>query len=63
MCHTLMFDLNKQKIFLTFFLLFFAFFSTLPSTQTIKVIDLIFFNELALKNWAMNMHLNPIPIL
>ena len=28
---------------------FFAFLSTLPSTQTIKVIDLTFFNKLALK--------------
>ena len=32
------------------------FFPTLPSTQTIKVIGIIFFFELAIKNWAMNMH-------
>ena len=56
MCHTFKLVLNKKKynIFFTFFK---AFFSTLPSTQTIKVIDLIFFfNELALKNWPINMH-------
>ena len=29
--------------------IFHTFFSTLPSTQTIKVIDLFFFNELTLK--------------
>ena len=53
----------KQKNICYIFLSFFwHFFSILPSTQTIKVIDLIFFDELALKNWAMNMHLNP-PIL
>ena len=40
MCHTLIFVLNKKKIFLNFL----AFFPTLPSTQTIKVIDLIFFS-------------------
>ena len=60
MCHTLIFVLNKKKYFLHFF----GIFSTLPRTQTIKVIDLIFFfNELALKNWAINMHINPIAIL
>ena len=37
--------------------------STLPRTQNIKVIGLIFFYELAFKTWAMNMHFNPIPIL
>ena len=41
----------------------FCIFLTLPSTQTDKVIDLIFFNELALNNWAMNMHFNPVPII
>ena len=54
---------TQYQVIFNIFLTFFAFFSTLPSTQTIKVIDLIFFNELALKNWAMNMHFNPIPIL
>ena len=49
---------------LIFVCLLWAFLLTLPSIQTIKVIDLIFFlNELALKNWAMNMHINSIPIL
>ena len=38
MCHTLIFVLNKKKYFYHFL----AFFSTLPSTKTIKVIDLIF---------------------
>ena len=63
--HVSHFDIcfKQNKIFLTFVLPFFGIFSTLPSTQTIKVIDLIFFNELALKNWAMNMHFNPVPIL
>ena len=45
------------------FLLIFAFFSTLPSPETIKVIDQIFFNELAIKNWSMNMHFNPVTFL
>ena len=44
MCHTLIFVLNQKKIFFTFFLPFFAFFSTLPKTQTIKVINLVFFS-------------------
>ena len=59
MCHILIFVVNKTKIFFTFFYLFLAFFSTLPSTQTIKVIDLIFFNELALKNWALEHAFQP----
>ena len=50
MCHTLIFVINKTKTKKK------VIFSTLPSTQTTKVIDLIFFNELAFKNWAMNMH-------
>ena len=54
---------TKQKYILHFLELFLTFFLTLPSTQTIKVIDLIFFNELALKNWAMNMHYTPLTIL
>ena len=33
------------------------------STQNIKVIYLICFNELALKNRVMNMHFNPLPKL
>ena len=38
--------------------------STLPSTQTVKVIGLsFFFFELAMKNWTMNMHFNPLLIL
>ena len=49
---------TKNKIFVFFFLHFFN-----PSAQTIKAIDLLFFNELALKNWAMNVHLNHISIL
>ena len=51
MCHTLIFVLNKKNIFNIFLTFFQAIFSTPPSTQTIKVIDLIFFfNELALIN-------------
>ena len=57
MRHTLIFVLNQKNICL------FVFFSTLPSTQTIKVIDLIFFQWAGLENWALNMHFNPIPIL
>ena len=53
----------KTNFFFTFFELFLAFFSTLPSAQAIKVIGLIFFNELALKNWALNMNFNPLSIL
>ena len=45
------------------FLPFFGLFSTFLSAQTIKINSLIFFNELALKNWSMNMYFNPIPIL
>jgi len=58
MCHI---DIcfKQKKIFFSPFL---TFFSTLPGTQTIKVIDLIFFNELAMINWAMNMHFKPLPL-
>ena len=38
MCHTLIFVLNKKKI-----RPFFDIFLILPSTQNVKVIDLIFF--------------------
>ena len=58
MCHTFIFVNKTKKLFFFSFLNLFA---TLPSTQTIKVIDLIFFNDLALANWAMQMHFNPIP--
>ena len=48
---------ETKKYFFIFFTPFYAFFSTLPSTQTMRVIALIFFFELqAMKNWAMNMH-------
>ena len=30
--------------------------------MSVKVISLIFFNEVALKNWSMNIHFKPIPI-
>ena len=60
MCQT--FKIFKKMFFFTF-LTFFDIFSTLLSTQTIKVIKIIFFNELALRIWAMHMHFNPIPIL
>ena len=61
-CVTLSYLLIKQKnYFFRFSEPFLAFFSTLPSTQTIKVIGLTFFNDLALANWAMHMHFNPIP--
>ena len=53
---------TKKKFFI--FLPFLWIFSTLPSTQTIKLFrSNFFFFELPMKNWAMNMHLNPIPIL
>jgi len=41
-------------------ILILALFSTHPSTQTIKITGFIFFSKLALKNWAMNVHFNPI---
>ena len=46
------FVLTKTNFFFTVF----GFFSTLPNTQTINVIDLFFSNELPLKNWAMITH-------
>ena len=59
MRHNLIFVLNK-KIFFTF-LTFFGIFSTLPNTQTIKVIDQFIFSiSLALKNRPMNMHVKDI---
>ena len=62
--HVSHFDICLNFFFFFIFLtLFFDIFSNFPSTQTIEVIDLIFFNELTLKNWAMNMHFNSIPIL
>ena len=51
MCHTLIFVLNKKKYFLHFLDLFFVIFSTLPSIQTIKVIDLIFFQWAGLEKY------------
>ena len=60
MCQT--FKIFKKMFFFTF-LTFFDIFSTLLSTQTIKVIKIIFFNELAFRIWAMHMHFNLIPIL
>jgi len=53
MCQILIFIENNKNIFFIF-LPFLCIFSTLPSTQNIKVIGLIFFFELAIKNWAMN---------
>jgi len=54
----------KKNIFKIFFDPFLGiFFSTLSSAKTIEVIGLFFFYELALKNWAMNIHFNPIPII
>ena len=50
----------KQKRNVLHFMIIFDIFSALSRTQTIKVISLIFFNELALINWAMNMNFNPI---
>ena len=49
MCHILIFVFNKKKYFYIFLTFFLAFFSTL--------------NELALKNWVMNMLVNPRSIL
>ena len=63
-CVTLSYLLIKQKnYFFHFSEPFLAFFSTLPSTQTIKVIGLIFLSDPQLANWAMHMHFNTIPIL
>ena len=59
-CVTLLYGKTKQKYILHLFDSFLAFFSTLPSTQTI---DYRSNYELALKNWAMNMNFNHIPIL
>jgi len=64
--HVLHFDIFFKTIKVFFFILtlFKAYFSTPPSTQTIKVIGLFFsFFEVALTNWAMNMYFNPISIL
>lgn len=67
MCHTMIFVQNKNKIlYIFFFTLFSAFFSTLPSTQTIKVIILIFFPigwPWKIGLWTLNMHFNPMTIL
>ena len=44
--------------------IFYIFLATLPSTQNIKIIYLIFFcDELALKIWEMKMHFNLLLIL
>ena len=61
-CVTLWYFFKTKKNF-HFFTLFRHFFQPYSSTQTIKVIGLIFFYELALKNLAMYMHFNPIAIL
>ena len=42
---------------------FFGIISNLPGTQTLKVISLLFFNKLALHNWAMKMDFNPVSII
>ena len=63
MCHTLIFVKNKKKYFINSFYLFLGIFLTLPTTQTIKVIGLFLFFELALKKWAMIMYFNPMTIL
>ena len=56
--------LKQKNVFLkNFFDPFIGIFSPLPSTQIIKVICLIFFYELALKNWALKMHFDSKPIL
>ena len=63
-CVTLWYLFKTKKCYLkNFFDPFIGIFSPLPSTQIIKVICLIFFYELALKNWAMKMHFNSKPIL
>ena len=60
MFHTWYLFLTKYIIYI-FFSIFWYFFQPFPSTQTFQVIGLIFFfNELALKNWAINMHFNPM---
>ena len=62
MCHTLIFVLNI-KIFFPFLILLIGIFFNPPQHPNYKIFQAIFFNELVLKNWAMNMHFNPIPIL
>ena len=57
------FDICFKFFFFIFLTLFWLFFLTLTSTQTIKVIGLIFLSEPPLANWAMHMHFNTIPIL
>ena len=54
---------TKHKYFLLYFHPIFSILSTLSNAQYLKVIGLIFFlNKLALKNRAINMHFNPVPI-
>ena len=65
MCHTLIFVLKKKKYFFHRFDPFLDIFFNPPWHQRIKDIGLIFFSMSwpGLKNWAMNMHFIPIPIL
>ena len=50
---------TKKYIFSTFFGLFFQPFLA-PKLLKLSV---YFFNDLVLKNWSLDMHLNPVPIL
>ena len=44
-------------------ILFFGIFFNLALRPNYESYRSNFFNKLALKNWAMNMHFNPMPIL
>ena len=62
-CVILWYLLKTKKYYFSLLGPFLGISSTLPSTQTIKVIGRILFYELAMKNWAIKMHFNPIPVL
>ena len=55
---------KKMWFFLHFFLPYLIdIFSDLPTTQTNKDYDPLFFNKLAMTNWATNIHYNPVSLL
>ena len=55
---------KKMCFFLHFFLPYLIdIFSDLPTTQTNKDYDPLFFNKLAMTNWAPNIHYNPVSLL
>ena len=63
-CVTLIFVKKKKNIFYIFLPFFLAFFQpSLAPKFNWSYRSNLFYYELTLKNWAMNMHLNPIPII